>query len=262
MRRVAALLALSLLVAACGSKSSSSNAPTTTATATPNLQAAVSKTIAAGSEHVAIVAATKAAGQNVQLSGSGDFDATTRTGKLHTTVAMATLRPVLDEVLSGSTVYVSAPQLLSPLLPAGKTWLRIDLANAGKTFGLSPSVLQAQDPSQSLAQLKAITAVQDLGSETIGGVQTEHYRGRIDPAKLAAAERQALSKSGTTFGPYDVWVGSDGYVHKVRVVTNTSGTKTTATVTLSKFGEKVIVDVPATADTVDASKLSIPGLTG
>lgn len=261
MRRLAALLVLGLLAAACGGSKHPSSSTTSTGSFAPSVQAAVAKTVKAGSEHMAIVAATTADGQNVRLSGSGDFDSAKHVGTLRTTIALATLQPVLDEVLSGQTVYVRS-QLLTPLLPAGKTYLKIDLATAGKAFGLSKTALEAQDPSEALAQLKSLDDVHQIGTETVDGVQTTHFRGRISTAGLPAAEQQALSKSGTGFGPADVWVGSDGYVHKVRIVTTTKGAKTTATVTLSKFGEPVIVDVPSPADAVDASKVSIPGLGG
>ena len=83
-------------------------------------------------------------------------------------------------------------------------------------------------------------------------------------AKLPAATAAALKATGATFGPVDVWVGSDGYVHRVRVPTSGSASgqtaKTTLTMTLSGFGGQVRVSVPPASQTVDASKVSIPGL--
>jgi len=261
MRFALVAIALTLLASACGSKHGSSSS-TTTGSAAPNVQAAVEKTVKAGSEHLQLLAASKAAGQNVTIAGGGDFDAAKRIGALDVTVGLSALNAQLNEVLDGSVVYVSAPSLFSAFLPAGKKWLRIDLATAGKALGLSTAVLAVQDPTSALGQLKAITGLTEIGTATIGGVATTHFRGTIDAAKLPADERSTLAKTGTTFGAYDVWVGSDGYVHKVRVVTTTKGARTTATVTLSKFGEGVIVSVPPASETVDASKLSIPGLSG
>lgn len=265
-RALAAVLALPLAVAACGGSKHVSGTTTTSSDAAGVVRAAVEKTEKAGSEHLDIVAATKAAGQPVTVAGSGDFDSPKRVGSMTATIDLASIKAQLREVMSGTTVYVSAPQLFSAFLPAGKTWLKIDLATAGKTLGLSTAVFAVQDPSSALTQLKAVTGLQEIGTATVGGVQTTHYRGRIDTTKLPAAQKGALDQAGTTFGPYDVWVGSDGYVHKMRVVTTSTAAgqsaRTTATATLSKFGEPVHVTIPPAAQTADASKISIPGLSG
>lgn len=266
-RRVAAVLAIPALAAACGSsKPSASGTTTVAANAGASVQAAAEKTAKAGSEHVVLSATSTATGQNVTISGSGDFDSAKKLGKLHATFGLGGVQSAIDEVLSGTTVYVSS-QLFSTFLPAGKQWLKIDLAAAGKTLGVDASVLGEQDPAASLAQLKAITNVQELGTATVGGVQTTHYRGSIDVSKLPKGSSSVLGQAGASIGPVDVWVGADGYVHRVRVTTKTStGTgnvaKTVLTTTLSRFGEGVVVVTPPASATVDASKLSIPGLTG
>lgn len=266
-RRFAAVLAIPLLAAACGG-SKQDAAGTTTAAASPGpvIRAAAAKTAKAGGEHVVISARTAASGQIVSISGSGDFDSVKRLGKLHASFGLGGVQTTLDEVLDGTTVYVSS-QLFSTFLPAGKTWLKIDLAAAGKTLGVDTSVLAAQDPTEALSQLKALTNVKQVGAATIGGVETTHYRGAIDASKLPAGSSSLLGQTGASVGPVDVWVGVDGYVHRVRVTSKTAaGTgnvaKTVLTTTLSKFGEGVLVAVPPASETVDASKLSIPGLTG
>jgi hypothetical protein len=68
------------------------------------------------------------------------------------------------------------------------------------------------------------------------------------------------NSSGTAAaGVYDVWVGSDGYVHRVRsVVAATSGTKVTATSTLSGFGDPVTVNVPPAASTYTSTNGTLP----
>jgi hypothetical protein len=265
-RRLVAVLAVPLLAAACGGSKSGSPGTTSTSGAADAVSAAVAKTITAGSEHVAITASTTAAGQHVTLSGAGDFDSAKRQGKLTTNVSLSGVKTQLDEVLTGTTVYIRS-QLFGSFLPAGKSWLKIDLKAAGKAIGIDSAVLGAQDPAQALAQLKAITGLEDLGTATVGGVSTTHYRGTIDTSKLPAAAASALSRAKASLGPYDLWVGEDGYVHRVKVTTKAStgtGTvgKTVLTMTLSKFGESVSVSVPSASQTVDASKLSIPGLSG
>jgi LppX_LprAFG lipoprotein len=267
VRRLVAVLTVPFLAAACGgSKSGSPSTPTAGSSAAPTVVSAVAKTIAAGSEHVVLAADATAAGQHVALSGQGDFDSAKRVGKMHASIALSGIKTTIDEVLSGTTAYAGSP-LFSSFLPAGKSWLEIDLSSAGKALGIDTSVLGAQDPAKALAELKGIGDLREIGTATIGGVATTHYRGTIDASKLPAAAASALQKSGATLGPADVWVGSDGYVHRMKVTTKaSSGTgdvgRTVLTTTLSKFGESVSVAVPPASQTVDASKLSIPGLTG
>jgi hypothetical protein len=267
VRRLVAVLAIALLAAACGS--SKHNASGTTAglaSPGPAVQRAVAKTAKAGSEHVVVSATTSTSGQHVSISGSGDFDSAKRLGKLHATLGLGGVQTEIDEVLSGSTVYVSS-QLFASFLPAGKQWLKIDLAAAGKALGVDTSVLGAQDPASALAQLKAIADAKRVGGTTIDGVETTRYRGSIDVSKLPKGSSALLGQAGATVGPIDVWVGADGYVHRVRIASKaSSGTgnvaKTVLTTTFSRFGEGVVVATPADSDTVDSSTLSIPGLTG
>jgi hypothetical protein len=270
MRRAAAaaaVLALPLVAAPCGGSGKKTSTETTTAAAPAGsvIGDAVAKTVKAGSEHAVLSADVVAGGQHVGLSGSGDFDSAKHVGKVHATFSLGGVQTAADEVQSGSKIYVSSP-FFTALLPAGKKWLTLDLAKAGATLGADASVLTTQDPSSALAQLKAVTGVTEVGSQDVNGTPTTHYRGRIDVSKLPASSAALVKSTGASFGPVDVWVGDDGYVHRVRMVTNASQggqkTKTTVTMTLSDFGAAVSVTVPPASETVDASSVTIPGLTG
>ena len=270
MARVAAglaVLALPVGAAACGGsgKSGTTAATPSAVSAAQAVHRAAAKTAAAGSEHVSLSAKVIAGGQSLSLSGSGDFDTPKRLGALHATFDLAGTQSTLDEVLSGSTIYVSSP-LFATLVPGAKKWLKLDLASAGSTFGADASALLSQDPAAALAQLKTLGDVKDLGSEQVGGASATHYRGRIDPSKLSGPAAQALQASGAKVGPFDVWVGQDGYVRKLKISTSagssTATVNTAVTMTLSGFGEQVQVSVPPASETLDATNLSIPGLGG
>jgi hypothetical protein len=265
--RVAALVALAVLtlaLTACGGSGKSGR--TTTAAATVSaVSDAVAKTAKAGSEHAVIAAVVSAGGNRVTVDGSGDFDSTRQTGSLRARLGVGGLQSTVEEVLSGKTVYVSSP-LFSTVLPAGKTWVKLDLASATKTLGVNASALTSQDPGAALEQLRALTGLRQLGTAAVDHVQTTHYRGRVDVAKLTPAVRSLVSASGAAFGPVDVWVGADGYVHRIRVTTTASSggqrAKTVVTMTLSDYGETVSVSVPPASATVDAGTVKIPGLGG
>lgn len=252
------LVVLPLALAACGG----GGGGTTAANPTPTVHAAIAKTAAASGEHAALTASVKAGGQNVALKGSGDFDASAHTGTLHVSVALGGVQTALDEVLSGDAVYASSPLFAAVL--GGKKWLKVDLRNPPKSLGAAASALASQDPSAALAQLKALTGLEEMGTATIDGVDTTRYRGRVDVSKLPAESAAVVRSSGATFGPVDVWVGSDGYVHRVRVPTTAAAggqkVETTLSMTLSDFGKQVSVTVPPASETADAGKLTIPGL--
>jgi Predicted periplasmic protein (DUF2092) len=236
MRRWAALLAVPLVLVACGGSKKSA----TETSARSAVEAAAIKTAQAGSEHVTLIASATAGGRKIALSGSGAFDTKNRHGTLHVDLSADTLTAALDEVLVGTSAYIRSP-LLTAALPPGKKWLKIDLARAGKAAGFNLSLLAAQDPQQALAYLRTLKSVTAVGKETVGGVSTTHYH--------AVA-------SGST---YDAWVGDDGYVHQVRVIT-TSGAKVSATTGLSDFGTAVTVTVPPAAQSYATN--SLPGLGG
>ena len=237
IRRSIVAIVLPLALVACGG----SKKAATTSSALGAVEAAALKTVQAGSEHVGLTASATAGGQKIALTGSGAFDTKNRRGTMHVDLSADTLSAALDEVLVGTTAYVRSP-LLAATLPHGKKWLKIDLAKAGKAAGFDLSLLAAQDPGQALAYLRSLKSVTVVGNEKIDGESTTHYR--------------ALAPGAAT---YDAWVGDDGYVHRVRVVT-TSGSKVSATTDLSDFGAAVKVTVPPAKQSYATN--SLPGLGG
>ena len=244
-------MAATLTLAACGGSGKHSGGASSTSAAVVQ---AVQKTVAAGSAHVLLATTVNAGAQSLSLTGTGDFDTKKRVGSLHGTFAVAGIRSTLDEVSSGSTIYVHSP-FFATFLPGGKTWLSVDTGAATSILGAAGSSVLAQDPSAIIGELKTIGSVKSVGSEDVGGVKTTHYQGT-----LAAAKKLGVS------GPIDVWVGDDGYVHKLQLTASSSSStqhlKTAVTMTFSSYGKTVHVSTPRASATVDASKVSIPGLGG
>ncbi len=264
MRRLAialVLLSLPLAAAACGG-SSKPKAPTASsgAAAIDVVRSAAKKSALAGSEHLILTVGGTASGQQLSVTGTGDFDNKGHIGSLHLAVAAAGISTSIDAVLSQTDMYLKSP-LFAALLPAGKTWMKLDLKQAGATSGLNLNAILSQDPTQSLAALQSLKSATSLGTETVDGVSTTHYRARIDLSKLPAA----AGASSSTPSTYDAWVGGDGYVYRVRshIVTGSGSTKSavTLTVDLSGYGKPVTIAVPPAAQTA-ATKGSLPGLGG
>ncbi|HEY5098609.1 MAG TPA: hypothetical protein VII54_00995 [Gaiellaceae bacterium] len=234
MRRLALLL-LVLPLAACGGGSK----PASSASPLDVVKAAAQKTYAAGSEALALTANVQVSGQAAALSGTGSFDTKSALGSMHLNVKAGPIATTVDEVLSGTAVYLKSPLLVSGL-PGGKTWVKLDLAKV-HVSGLDLQSLLAQNPGDQLKQLQALKSATKVGTDQIG----THY-------KVQAA-------TGTIRG-YDVWVGNDGYIH--RVVVAESSPKVSVTIDLSNFGEKVTAAAPPAAQVYESKNGSIPGLGG
>jgi hypothetical protein len=238
MRRVLALALLPLALAACGggggAKSSSSGVAPVDA-----VKAAAQKTYAAGSEALALTANVDASGQAVALSGTGAFDTKRARGSMQLDVKAGPVATTADEVLVGTAVYLKAP-LLTSGLPGGKTWVKLDLTKV-HISGLDLQSLLAQNPGDELKTLEALKSATKVGSDQIG----THYR--------------VQAATGTISG-YDVWVGDDGYIH--RVVVAEAKPKVAVTLDLSKFGEKVTAAAPPAAQVYESKNGSLPGLGG
>jgi len=257
MRRAAVVLAaLPLVLAACGGGGSKASEVQLTPTA--YVMQSAKKSAGATSQHVTLSATAAVQGQKVVLTGAGDFSQQDKVGAMTVHANIGGLDVQIDEVLSGTTIYMKAP-LFAASLPQGKTWMKLDLQKLGTSQGLDFGSLLGQDPSQSFDSLRASTHVTEVGDETIDGTDTTHYRGRIDAAKLPAA----LKKLRVTYRPYDVWIGKDdGYVRRMRTSYSAAGQTIATTMNFSDFGKDVTVDVPPADQTADMTDQSLQGLGG
>ena len=179
-------------------------------------------------------------------------------------------------IFDGLIVYMRSA-LFDQSLPAGKRWLKFDIKAIGKQAGFDAGVLLnqggSQDPTQVLAYLKAASGdVTRVGSETVRGVATTHYKATIDfrkvpdsaPADQRAAVRRSIEQlielSGASTAPIEVWIGKDGLARRI-VTTSTTGTeaqriKLRQRVELYDFGTKVDVAIPPASAVTDFGDLT------
>ena len=267
MRRAACILVvLSFALAACGGGGSKQSANASKLAPSAYLALAGKKTSKTASEHVAMKVSAAVSGQPVTVSGQGDFDNNARIGAFHLDFNAGGLATTIDEVVSKTRIYLKSP-LFQGQLPGGKTWVMFDLRRALAARGIDLSTLSAQDPTQTLAQLQRLGTVTKVGTETIDGTSTTHYVAHIDPSKLPQAKQlEALAKA--KFGAYDIWVGSDDLVRRVKfsftLAPSGSSSKQTVTLTsdFSDFGKVVKADLPPAGSTFDATQTTIKGLGG
>lgn len=184
----------------------------------------------------------------------------------------------LDAIQDGKTAYIHFP-LLAKQLPPGKTWVKGDAkelssADAGQMSQFGS--LAGTDPRDVFGMLKAVSgSIEAVGSETIRGVETSHYRATIDLAKVEqlvpAEQRQSLGslgqgaqQAGLTELPLDVWIDGDQLVRKLSVDLDAKqpGTdqrvKASLVVELYDYGKALDIQLPPADQVVDASTLKQP----
>jgi len=229
-------------------------------------------------------------GKAIPLNGAGVVDPRTHTGRVAVDLSglssliggqlgqtqQSALR--IEEVFVGRVIYMRSP-FYARFLPKGKTWLRLDLAAFGRQLGINLDQLSqfsGGDPRQTLDQLRAVSGdVTKVGSATIRGVGTTHYRANVDlrrypqlvpPAQRPAAEqgmKRLISLTGTSSFPVDVWIDAQRRVRRIglRYAFKPKGQSAAQklsfdeTVDIFDFGATEKISAPPPGQTVDFTAL-------
>jgi hypothetical protein len=225
----------------------------------PVAQAATNST-RQSSEHMTLTGRITAGSEHVTMTGDGDFSNDPARGAMTMTVSMRahsyTMRTVTDE----QRLYLSS-DLFKAELPAGKTWLSLDLAKAARALGAGLGSAPTQSPASVLDQLKSSGRVAKIGTDTIDAVRTTHYRGVIDPKKISKIEKALHST--VSYEPFDVWIDGQGLVRRMTMSYSQSASPTipaassvVTTISFSNYGENVATTVPSADETFDATTLA------
>jgi hypothetical protein len=227
-------------------------------------------------------------GQPIHITGSGAMDSGKHQAQLHLDMSDLANVPGGDqlgggsalqirELLDGFTLYMSAP-FLTQNLPGGKKWLKMDIEKIGKAAGFNLGAFQQPgqgDPSQWIQFLRSSSDMKKVGTDTVRGVKTTHYKGVSNLDKLAesvpAADRKAakatseqLTKlTGITSIPVEAWIDSKGLVRRVgmkldynKLPGSDQGMSVDLTEDLYDFGVKVDVTPPPSDETYDITNLA------
>ena len=244
------------LAAGCGSSKHASPKPVSGTL----IVAAAAKSTRAGS----VEADFKLSGAGVTGSGSGVFNTgASRSGQLKLKVNVRGMSVPIDSVITGNVLYMRSSVFSQLGLSPDKQWVKLDLGQLGKQQGLDLSSLASTSPTpaSALSYLRGSSKVREVGSESVGGVDTTHYKVTVDleraAAKSTGAEQRSLDRaiqaSGVKKLPLDVWVDGKGYVRKV-VYAQRAGTGSKpvrVTMTLHDYGAPVTVKPPPASATVD-----------
>jgi hypothetical protein len=151
-------------------------------------------------------------------------------------------------------------------LPAeldGKKWLSLNLAQYQQSMGSGSIVSwQQTNPANALESLRGVGTVTRIGTDTIDGSQTTHYRTAIDTDRAAASAppdqrariRAAFDEVGAI--PVDVWIDGEGRTRKFSMIINMPGQgDMDASFEFYDYGAPVDVSAPPADEVADLSSL-------
>ena len=212
------------------------------------------------------------------IGGAGAYDL--RSKSLQTTLSLGPLGALIGEskpltlLVTEEAIYLKAPTLAAKAGP-GKQWFKFtvdELATSANVNSTQVQALKGTSPQDALAILKGATSVKKLGTKKIHGVTSTQYRVTLDLAKGAEALSGSLQATilplikqlNVSVLPVDVWIGTDGYVHRLRVALKGIATGTTpgapkasvsVSVDLWSYGLRVRVKAPSAKQTAPGAEL-------
>ncbi|MET7732123.1 hypothetical protein ABZT02_12240 [Streptomyces sp. NPDC005402] len=228
------------------------------------VQATNKKTTQARTARIKLATTVAAGGDSETITGSGVLDLQDGTSRMR----MGQGGRQLEQRIVNQVLYQKPPEA-SGQLPAGKTWMKIDLQRLNASQGTGGPAMS--DPASSFAYTKSLSEkdVRKVGDESVNGVSTTHYRVDLDLSKLAggdsAQERKLRAQLGDSV-PVDLWIDEDGLTRRqqirmtVKDTAQSGGAGASArqaqakvVMDFSGFGTDVDVAAPPRSDTVDVT---------
>jgi hypothetical protein len=207
-------------------------------------------------------------GKSVRVDGSGvtalggsGADASSRKGRF----TVRTEGRSIEMRVLGTTVYAQLPPgAARQKLAGGKPWIKVDSSEAASAL-TGPG--QAPDVQAQLAYLRGAQHATKVGTQTVDGVATTHYRTTVP---VSALKVPGL-KAGRPM-TIDVWVDGQQRVRLEKgTLAFTAGSGTGAdsgsarggsidmTMHLTDFGTPVDVSAPPSGQTTDITRKLSPG---
>lgn len=272
-RGTVGMVGMALLLAGCGGAASSTGGTATTAPGrSPDaVLTAYQRTVAARTASMSLDETIHGAPSGpLAVSGTGQIDFTT--GDASVSMAIPSIGH-MDMRIVKPTIYLQIPSGLGTALPAGKSWVSVDLDSPTVSSALGASFSQLTDSANlstdSLSYLQAVSAqgVATLGPATVRGVPTTEYSATVDLAKagrnrspaVQALLRKLQSELGVSSLPVEVWLDAQGQIRRESLQESMTmgGTRVDVgvTVELYDFGTPVDVAPPPADQTIDISSM-------
>lgn len=158
----------------------------------------------------------------------------------------------LETVAADGIVYIKAAGLG---VPAGK-WLKIDPDDPANADNPLSGLAAAADPDVALRAMGDLESLELVGSETVEGVETDHYKAVMNTgnyAKVLGLPAEVSSSLPATI-PVEVWIDEDNRPVRTTTTLTVQGVTSTTTQTYYDFGADIEVTVPADSETVPLSE--------
>lgn len=245
-----------------GKKSAGGGGPDGVKQSTRAVQATHDKTTGAKTAKLTLATEVKGAGEQAAATGAGVVDLADGSSDVTLTSQGQELK---QRTLDGM-IYQQPPAGSGSGLPDGKSWMKIDLEKLAGQQGTGAG--QVSDPAASFSYTKGISDknVKKVGTATVDGAKTTHYRVTVDVDALAKDNTEQTRKLKEQLGatlPLDIWLDGDGRLRQQKMeltvkrpAGETEGPAQVAVLTtlkLSNFGTDVNVTAPAAKDTVDVT---------
>jgi hypothetical protein len=240
VKRGLTLLLFVLPLVACGGTSG--------VTSFDPLARAATKTTDVAGAHFVVNGHVLVEGKKASFSGPGEIADHGRTVHIRLSVPTAGDTLTVEAIGAGGAFYLRGGPF-SQL--AGGKWLRVK----GNALGMD---LSQNNPAKLLDYLRATSQVTKLGSATVRGEPTTHYRARIQLDKLSPDAAGALSQTTEANGlkevPVDAWIGDDGLVRRLTLDLQRHKGAVAVSVDFFDFGA-VSVKLPDASETKDLGQL-------
>jgi len=155
----------------------------------------------------------------------------------------------------------------------GKSWIKLDMSALGGGKGLNADQLGAgqaeQNPAANSTFLTGSKNVKKVGTETVGGVQTTHYEGKVTVADLKASLKdknktvreqrekalEQYEKLGVDAFTMDMWIDGDDHTKQFRMRGEADKGPLDLTITFLDINKPVTVTAPPAKDTADLAEM-------
>jgi hypothetical protein len=155
----------------------------------------------------------------------------------------------------------------------GKSWIKLDMSALGADSELNTGDLGAgqadQNPASEATFLTGSKDVKKVGTETVDGVKTTHYKGTVTVDDLEASlrgedkavrERRQKSidqyeKMGVDSFTMDAWIDGDDHTKRFRMRGDADKGALDMTITFLDFNKPVTVTAPPAEDTADLAEM-------
>jgi hypothetical protein len=150
-------------------------------------------------------------------------------------------------------------------MPDGKSWMKLDMSSLGAEEGIGSSALGGQakkNPADQSTFLTGSKDVKKVGTETVDGVETTHYKGTVTMMELreslqdeddATLERRfdQFMGLGVDKLTMDMWIDEDDHTRQFRMRGDADKGPLDMTITFLDINKPVTIKAPPAKDTMD-----------